>query len=102
MTNKNNISQFDELFKEGLNSLDVQAPAAAFDTISKNLSNNGSVFSKLLASKWIVGTIISIATVSTILVANFENSEKLEPLTVNEAQTKSIETAEKNQIETLW
>ena len=74
MTNKNNISQFDELFKEGLNSLDVQAPAAAFDTISKNLSNNGSVFSKLLASKWIVGTIISIATVSTILVANFENS----------------------------
>ncbi len=67
MNNKNNkISQFDELFKQGLENHSVNAPSGVFMAVSAGASSVGASAAKLAIAKWIIGGLLAIGAASTV------------------------------------
>jgi len=70
LSNNNNISQFDNLFKEGLSGHSVSAPAGAFQGISNGLTtgvaaNTGVAF----GLKWVAGVLAAVTIATTAYFA---------------------------------
>lgn len=66
MSNKNNnISQFDELFKQGLENHTVKAPAGVFEAVSSSAAAGASA-AKIVVAKWLIGGLFAIGAASAI------------------------------------
>jgi len=57
---KDNISQFDELFKQGLENHSIMAPQGVFEAVSAATSSAATA-AKVVVAKWIVGGLVAAA-----------------------------------------
>lgn len=75
---KDNISQFDELFKKSLENHSVQAPAGIFKAISAATGVAGSA-TKIIVGKWILGSLATIGAIASVYYALDKAPAKVQP-----------------------
>jgi len=76
LSNKNNISQFDNLFKEGLSGHSVPTPSGAFQGISQGLSIGSVAGSAAVGIKLLVGSIVAVTIATTAYFAINTDAKK--------------------------
>ncbi len=79
----NNISQFDELFREGLEQHSIQAPKGVFEAVSQATTAGVQVGAKAVITKWIIGGMVAVGmgTAAYVVLSDGQESQPKDTIT---------------------
>jgi gliding motility-associated-like protein len=96
---KNNIEQFDNLFKQQLENARVQTPSGLFEAMSSSISSGASIAKLSIFSKLLIGTVLVSATalVSFFTLSDSKTTSQTAKENSKNTSINSIELSNKNE-----